>query len=147
MQAKMRYGLALILYWLISTPSLASILHVVVVLSDNTRAYQTFATRYLAGLPLQINASVMHSADNLDLADTDFIVTVGPLASQSISSQTRLPVLATMISSQSYATLLKLRPKGSQTSAIYLDQPLIRQIHFLQATLPKLHQVDRKSVV
>ena len=141
MQAKKRYGFALILYWLISTPCLASITHVVVVLSDNTRTSQTFASRYLAGLPPQINASVIHGADNLDLADTDLIVTVGPIASQNIFSQTGLPVLATMISSQSYSTLLKLRPKGSQTTAIYLDQPSIRQIHFLQATLPKLHQV------
>ncbi len=137
----MRYGLALILYWLAAPPCFASNLHVVVVLSDNTRAYQTFATRYLASLPPQINARVLQSAENLDLTDTDFIVTVGTPASLSIFSQTQLPVLATMISSQSYFSLLKLRLKGSQTTAIYLDQPSIRQIHFLQAALPKLHQV------
>jgi len=135
-----KYLLQSVLLWsCIATPGLAGDnLKVQLILSDGNAPYQSFARTFRQNLPANIQLSVVERAEDYSaLSPTaDLLVTVGVKAAERVATGTRTPLLAAMIPSQTYATLLAKRPSGSQTSAIFLDQPLGRQVDLLQAALP-----------
>lgn len=70
--------------------------------------------------------------------DVAVIVVVGVQAAQAVAEmETRPPVLATLIPKSSFDKLLQQKKnKSSSISAIYLDQPLNRQVALFQVALP-----------
>jgi ABC-type uncharacterized transport system substrate-binding protein len=120
-------------------------LRVLVLLSDNSLPYQSFANLLSNKLPANIDVNILSQSDQL-LTQTpvDLIVAAGMKAGLSAATQTRKPVLTVMIPKIGYEELLVKINEQKQLpviSAIYLDQPLYRQIDFIQAVLPKRHKI------
>lgn len=121
--------------------------HVLLVLSDSSPLYQEFASTFAQNLPVGMHLKTLQRAEEFageasrgaDGAGADLVVTVGVKAAENVAGKTTLPMLAAMIPSNTY-TQLQLQRRG-QTSAIYLDQPLDRQVNFLSAAMPDRHRV------
>jgi len=70
-------------------------------------------------------------------SDTDLIVAIGTLAMEQVSVETRVPVLNILVPRQSYeSSRLHAKHDARQYSAIYLDQPVSRQLQLIKAALP-----------
>lgn len=138
----------LLLCWLLPAPisCWAGNLKVLVVLSDNSAPYQSFANALNKSLPDLVQTTVLEDPDqlSLDLPPVDLIVAVGTHASELVTSQDGIPVLAVMIPQTGYENLVaRISTKKSTRaiSAIYLDQPWVRRIDFLHAALPDKRKV------
>ena len=137
---------ALLLCLLAPAPAWAENLKVLVVLSDNSAPYEFFATALNNSLPALMRATVLEHPEQFSSAVTqvDLIVAVGMKATQATTVQNRIPVLAAMIPQAGYEALLaqaatkKILP---QMSAIYLDQPWLRQVDFWRAALPERRRI------
>lgn len=116
---------------------------VAVVLSDDTLLYQNFATSLTQNLEARLQMDVSHRAEDFSSTTPapDLIVTVGLKAANWVAPRTQVPMLATLIPQSQYAELSRQRPRGSATSAIFLNQPIERQIDLLQAALPERKKV------
>lgn len=112
-------------------------LHVLVVQSDSSSLYQAFARTYTQNLPANIKASVLERAEDFDTEQADLIVTIGVKAAERVAGRTAQPLLAAMIPSN--AEFLAKHPH--KTAAIYLDQPLGRQVSLLRAALPERNKI------
>lgn len=110
-------------------------LHVLVVQSDSSVLYQTFARTYTQNLPANIKVSVLERAEDFNTEQADLIVTIGVRAADWVAARTAQPLLAAMIPSNFPAK----RPRNF--SAIYLDQPWGRQVSVLRAALPERHRI------
>lgn len=137
---------ALLLCLLAPAPAWAENLKVLVVLSDSSAPYEFFATALNNSLPALMRATVLEHPEQFSSAVTqvDLIVAVGMKATQATTVQNRIPVLAAMIPQAGYEALLaqaatkKILP---QMSAIYLDQPWLRQVDFWRAALPERRRI------
>ena len=137
---------ALLLCLLAPAQAWAENLKVLVVLSDNSAPYEFFATALNNSLPALMRATVLEHPEQFSSAVTqvDLIVAVGMKATQATTVQNRIPVLAAMIPQAGYEALLaqaatkKILP---QMSAIYLDQPWLRQVDFWRAALPERRRI------
>lgn len=137
---------ALLLCLLAPAPAWAENLKVLVVLSDNSAPYQSFVNVLNNSLPALMRATVLEHPEQFSSAVTqvDLIVAVGMKATQATTVQNRIPVLAAMIPQAGYEALLaqaatkKILP---QMSAIYLDQPWLRQVDFWRAALPERRRI------
>jgi ABC-type uncharacterized transport system substrate-binding protein len=121
-------------------------LKVIVLLSDNSAPYQSFASVFGKNLPAQIQTTVIeyHDPISLDATQADLIVAAGMKAAELSLTQTSTPVLAAMIPRSGYENLLaQAHQKKSPPaiSAIYLNQPWDRQLDFLHAALPTRHRI------
>lgn len=116
-----------------------------VVLSDDTGPYREFAQALrdqLGRSPWTITSSARH--DTVDLATrTDLIVTAGSEALQrTLARGGTSPVLATLITRGAYEQALAQHAAGTRRiSAIYLDQPVLRQAALIRQLLPNAHRV------
>jgi ABC-type uncharacterized transport system substrate-binding protein len=123
---------------------------VLLVASDSKPLYQTFLRALAGNLHAGVKVSVLERAEDFDAQAADLIVTVGVKAAERVIDKSSLPLLATMIPSNTYAGLLAKRRGSRKISAIFLDQPLSRQIRLLRAALPErrkigvLHDADTK---
>lgn len=121
---------------------------VALVISDKSEALQSAADALVAELVDKgvsqsdirlINAHLRDAvAQPLDSARV--VVTLGTPALRAVLAQTgRTPVIATLLPKVGYERVLEESGKrtGSQSSAIYLDQPLGRQLDLLRLALPK----------
>lgn len=118
-------------------PAQAAPLRVQVVLSERGGAYQEFSDALRDALRAQqviVNVSDGNVAD-----DADLIVAVG-MKSASASVAANKPVLNVFVPKAGYDKLAK-PAGGARSSAIYIDQPLERQISLLVAALPKAGEV------
>src|ERR1017187_4514516 len=113
-------------------------LRVLVVLSESLAPYQTFAKAFQQNLSANIKVSVLERPESFSDNDqaTDLIITVGIGAADWAMGRATKPVLAVMIPSSKYADLLEKRTRPKQISAIYIDQPWLRQMALLRAALP-----------
>ena len=111
-----------------------------VLLSDNSPPYQSFANSLSNKLPATVEIAIVTQADALAPQNKEnLIVAVGMKAGLTAATQSRTPVLTVMIPKVGYEELLvqiKAQTRTPAISAIYLDQPLYRQIDFIQAALP-----------
>lgn len=119
----------------------AESLKALVVLSDNSAPYQSFASALNTNLPASIQVAVLEHPEQLssDVRQADLIIAVGFKAAELAASQSAIPVLAVMVPKTGYeAVLAKSPPKNParKISAIYLDQPWDRQIDFWRAAVP-----------
>lgn len=115
-------------------------LKVLVVLSDNSAPYSSFAETLNKNLPPFMESSVIPHPEQLPLKATgDLIVAVGMKATALAMMQTGIPVLAVMVPRRAYEEWLANTYPQKITrpmAAIYLDQPRSRQIDFWRALLP-----------
>lgn len=135
--------LALLLGSLVPASYAAENFKILVVLSDDNAPYQTFSRTFVQNLPANIEVRILERAEDLPepTPATDLLVTVGVKAAVLLAAKTTTPLLAVMIPGNTYPDLLARRPRASQTSAIYLDQPWERQTDFLQAALPERRKI------
>ena len=95
-----------------------------------------FATQNSAFDIRTINASAF-SAARVNFTETDIIVAIGTHAMEQVAVDARVPVLNILVPRQSYeSTRLRAKHDSRQYSAIYLDQPLTRQLQLIKAALP-----------
>lgn len=138
----------LLLCLLVTAPPSGSAenLKVLVVLSDNSAPFQSFADTLNKSLLALMQATVLEHPEQLsiDVPQADLIVAVGMKAAEVAAAKTSIPVLAVMIPRKGYEELrTQVSPKNQTRtiSAIYLDQPWARQIEFWRAALP-----DRRRI-
>ena len=120
-------------------------LRLLVVLSDSTPAYQSFAGALSQNLPASVQTTVLDRPGELgDKPQADLVVSLGMKAALSAASQTSAPVLVTMIPQTGYEELLAQTPRHNRAppiSALYLDQPWERQLDFIRIILPDNHRI------
>lgn len=109
-----------------------------VVLTEPKGYYQQAAdslTRALSreGWKVSVSTPESYSANGSDLT-----VAIGTLALEKVLATPRRPVLSLLVPRATYERLASGRP---QVSALYLDQPLDRQLQLLALALPNLKNV------
>lgn len=117
----------------------AETLQVQLILSDNSPLYQSFLVNFRQNLTPQIRLEVVERAEAFEIRPADLIVTVGVKAASWVAGKTRFPMLAAMVPSRFSLPESALRTQPF--SALYLDQPWHRQVHFLRAALPERRRV------
>ena len=130
---------------------------VLVVLSDESGSYQEVVEELRAGVtPVRegrarinvVTAQQLASSDASVLAGTELVVTVGLSAAQAtIVREAALPTppltLCLLIPRQSYERLVPTRASGRERrlSAVFIDQPLSRQLDLIRIALPNRSRV------
>lgn len=130
-----RLAILLLLCW--SIPAAAADLRVLVVQSDSSPLYQTFAKTYAGNLPASVKLTVLERAEDFNGETADLIVTVGVKAADWVAGRSAQPQLAAMIPSNFEPTVKHNR----RLAAIYLDQPWSRQVSLLRAALPERNRI------
>lgn len=141
--------LILLLGWLLSaTMSVAA--SVLVVSSERSAAYEEAAEALMAELERGgvgrtevefVTASEWSQGND---RSSKLIVTLGFEAAQAlVSSDVRTPVLSALLPRSSFERVLRVsgRKVSSQLSAIYLDQPLSRQVALIRLALPSVRRI------
>ena len=120
-------------------------LRVLVVLSDSSSPYKPLADTLSKSLPASIRITVLEQPDKLTGPEqADLIISVGMKASLPALIMTNVPVLVTMLPRAGYEELVaQTSPQKTNrtVSAIYFDQPVERQLDFMQAALPKSRRI------
>jgi ABC-type uncharacterized transport system substrate-binding protein len=120
-------------------------LRVLVLLSDGSTPYQSFGNYLTSKLPATIQVSIQNEPEKAEVhKQADLIVAVGMKAALAATTESHIPVLAAMITKGGYEELLAQASEGKlyqAISAIYLDQPLDRQIAFIQAAIPRHRRI------
>jgi len=130
---------------------------VLLVLSDESAGYQAVAEEVRSGLKqsrdgkLRVDAAVasrMADADTASLDSYELVVTIGlAAAQQTLWREKDLPTpprtLCLLIPRQSFERLLPSagRARDSRVSAVFIDQPLSRQMDLLRVALPEKKRV------
>lgn len=141
--------LILLLGWLLSaTMSVAA--SVLVVSSERSAAYEEAAEALMAELERggvgRTEVEFVTASDWSQGNDrsSKLIVTLGFEAAQAlVSSDVRTPVLSALLPRSSFERVLRAsgRKVSSQLSAIYLDQPLSRQVALIRLALPSVRRI------
>jgi putative ABC transport system substrate-binding protein len=128
---------------------------VLVVLSDESAGYQEVAREFrdrLAAVSggIRVDVTQRLGANDASIAAGSYalVVTVGLAAAQSVvqrqnTSSAPVPTLCLLIPRQSFERLAASRtaPRDRRLSALFIDQPLSRQLDLLRAVLPDKHRV------
>ena len=124
------------LIYLFFTPlTQAEPVHVTIVLSEEGGAYDVFTEALRGKLESSRFVWSINRAGDA-LTESDLYVAVGMKAASELASQTS-PVLNVFVPKGGYDKL----PRASSRSAIYLDQPIERQLALLRAVLPRVKHV------
>lgn len=118
-------------------------LTVTVVQSGDGGAYQDF-TNALRNALLNQNIPLAVTGVNKVIPDSGLVIAVGMKAAETVAASDAPFVLNVLVPKVGYEKLLRNFPHraGSHTfSAIYLDQPVSRQVHLIAAILPDRHRV------
>lgn len=121
--------------------------NIAIVLSDESAPYQDTASSLRAVL-VQNNVSALvnvypQSGTKIDFFNErpDLIVTVGVGATQELAAQNLpIPVLAVLIPRQAFDKIARQRDYKF-FSALFLDQPLMRQMELIHLALPERNRV------
>lgn len=126
-----KLSVALVCLLFCVSPVHAQSLRVMVVLSESGGAYQEFGTALKSQLSEQHNLRVVRLGDAI--LDADLVIPVGMKAANALSASAQ-PLLHVLVPRAGFE---KLHPESSSLiSAIYLDQPLERQLALVSAALP-----------
>lgn len=109
----------------------AAPLKVMLVLSEGSAAYQEFSTELQRNQSTQYTLQISLVGDPVQ--DADLLIAVGMKAATALSYSTK-PVLNVLVPSAGYAKLQ--RASSQHFSAVFIDQPIERQIALLSKTLP-----------
>lgn len=129
-------------------PAWSHAARVTVLLSDQTAPYREVANAMVTALATEIRAGleihVVNLAESPDFDDgpkNTLIVTVGSAAMQRASELSlQTPILATLIPRWSFERIAadsKGKMEQGHLAALYMDQPINRQIALLKAVLPR----------
>ncbi len=140
-----------LLFWVLgSSPVFPAPLNVTVVVSEDSAAYTEIADYIASGIAQNgAGKSRRIGADALartDHAGTDVVVAVGLKATQAAAAMDlRVPVISTLIPKASFEKIARQYYEDKQArqyfSAVYLDQPVARQLDLVRLALP-----DKKRV-
>ncbi|MBU0689856.1 MAG: hypothetical protein KKD43_10290 [Gammaproteobacteria bacterium] len=114
---------------------------VLLLLSEQHVAYQHFRQAFEQNLPADVRLQVRTLAQQDDLPKADILVTAGSKASQWAAGRWRGAMLATMLPGKSFKQMQSGKVLPHPMSALFLDQPLPRQVALLRAALPSLNKV------
>ena len=141
--------LILLLGWLLSaTMSVAA--SVLVVSSERSAAYEEAAEALMTELErggvgrTEVEFVTTSEWSQGNDRSSKLIVTLGYEAAQAlVSSDVRTPVLSALLPRSSFERVLRAsgRKVSSQLSAIYLDQPLSRQVALIRLALPSVRRI------
>ena len=141
--------LILLLGWLLSaTMSVAA--SVLVVSSERSAAYEEAAEALMAELErggvgrTEVEFVTTSEWSQGNDRSSKLIVTLGYEAAQAlVTSDVRIPVLSALLPRSSFERVLRAsgRKVSSQLSAIYLDQPLNRQVALIRLALPSVRRI------
>lgn len=154
---RVRRGLRAGLLWLWLCPFVAVIspaafpapLNVTVVVSGDSAPYREVAAGIASGLDRsgvgRTRTIGLDELARLQRADADVIVTVGSKATQAVTAMNfRVPVLSALIPMAGYEEIARKRkdkPDPRYFSAVYLDQPIARQLELIRVALPEKKRV------
>jgi len=113
----------------------------VLLLSEQHVAYQHFRQAFEQNLPADVHLEVRTLAQQTDIPKADILVTAGSKASQWAADQWHGAMLATMLPSRSFKQMQSEKTLAHPLSALFLDQPLPRQVALVRAALPSLKRV------
>lgn len=139
----MRFVAALTAFLLAAMPAApAAAPHVAIVVADAGPAYQEAAQA--AGQELAARAGVMVTqADEFERAarqDVALVIALGTRALHAaLASGTGAPIVATLIPRSAYESALRNGPRspaGKGVTAVYLDQPVTRQLNLVRLVVP-----------
>lgn len=147
-RAVMMWGLCLLVA-LVSPAAYPAPLAVTVVVSDDSTPYKETASGIAAGLDRngarRVRTIGLDAVARMQRTDADVIVTLGSKATQAVTAlDLRIPVLSTLIPKAGYEALArkhKDKPDHRYFSAIYLDQPIARQLDLIRTALPDKQRV------
>ena len=132
-----KYLTAILLSGLMVCAVQAAPLRVTILSAEEGAPYQEFSRAFIGEAQRQnISLNILQSSSLP--ADTDLIVAVG-IKSALIASKSHFAVLCVLVSRTGFEKILSELPANRETdtfSAIYLDQPIKRQIAMVVAALP-----------
>jgi putative tryptophan/tyrosine transport system substrate-binding protein len=123
--------------------------NIMVVMSESTDAYQQVAERMRVRFELNaperaqftlLTAQAVSAKGAEVFSSSQLVVTVGVQAAQLVHGyDLRAPVLHTLIPKASYEKMLQAKPATStqSISALYIDQPVSRQLELIRCVLPQ----------
>jgi hypothetical protein len=114
----------------------ASPISVTVVLSENSGAYQELGVELSKALPKHFTMRVVSFGE--DIPASDLLIAVGMKAAEALAQKNR-PTLNVLIPRAGFEKLNRV--PSSIHSAIFMDQPLQRQLALINAVLPKATSV------
>ncbi|MFI4952253.1 MAG: ABC transporter substrate-binding protein [Burkholderiales bacterium] len=140
--------------WMLATGVSAQVL---VVLSDESAVYQDVAAEIRSGIAAAregrtridaVAAPRLASVDEATFRAYELVVTVGVAAAEAAIARTGAtgappPILCLLIPRQSYERLAPARASGRdrRVSAVFIDQPVSRQLDLLRLALPDKRRV------
>ena len=139
-------GLLLFLCVFVCYPAFTASPAILIIASAETEPYQRFRTAFQAEIDKTGNALSLHSVflENGQLPEasvppeTDLIITVGSAAARALGSmETSIPVLNTLIPQSVYRSLVQQQPGCRRHSAIFIDQPISRQVRLAGLMFPE----------
>lgn len=151
LRAVQRWLLCSALCLTLLAPTSAAGQSVFVLLSEASAAYQEAAASLGAELERQGLArreirqlTVAELAQAEELSPGRLVITLGTDAAEAMARrESRVPVLCALLPRQSFERIARTggRRPGGQFSALYLDQPLGRQLDLLRLALPQARRV------
>lgn len=136
----MGFAAALLLFFCAASPACAEPLQVTVVLSENSGAYLGFSNALRESLlKLKISPLVVEQPEGA-IPGSGLVVGVGMKAATAIAASNASAVLNVLIPKSGHEKLLRDFPQRALSktySAIFLDQPIERQIGLIVAALPE----------
>jgi len=109
--------------------------------SEQHAPYQRFRRALEQNLQSGIQLEVRDTANTAELPEADIVVAVGFKATQWAVEHGHVPTFATLLTRENFASLRTPSSIPRRLSALYLDQPLSRQVALIRSVLP-----DRKLV-
>lgn len=121
---------------------IAQPLNVSVVLSEEGGVYQEFADALPRSLVKHNVAISIVNAGQPFFPEPDLIIAVGTKAATAVMTTSTQPVLTVLLSKETYEKLQRdPLKKAAAASAIFLDQPIERQVSLINAALPNARHI------
>lgn len=140
-------SIALLSIWPVNTPAAT----VSILLGGSGSSYMEVNEAIQAELRKQANTRVLagqtgpQAQDELAIGNSQLLIAVGAKAAQQALRQTdgRTQILCVLLPRVTFEALLtqQRQSEGQRVSAIYLDQPLGRQIELIRQAMPRLTRV------
>jgi putative tryptophan/tyrosine transport system substrate-binding protein len=126
--------------------------NIAIVVSENTDAYMQVAERLRIRFELQnperarfitIPAQALDGKNAEMLANYELVVSVGVRAATLVNNfELRVPVLHTLVPHAAYDQILLSRAAaGKNISAVFIDQPMSRQLELIRLAAPQVEKV------
>lgn len=132
-------GCVLSVFW--TQAIFAAPLNVTVVLSEEGGAYQEFGDALRNRLS-QANVLLDFTSINQPVRDSDLIIAVGMKAATALAKHKSAAIFNVFIPQEGYSRLQQEFARRADTfSAIYLDQPIERQLNLIGSALPNIRHI------